>query len=52
MNEICYSLAEGKKMMNPHKHWFREGDFDVNVLMIALEKQKYQTKWHDQRKSI
>lgn len=21
MNEICYTLAEGKKILNPHKHW-------------------------------
>ena len=28
------------------------GDFDVNVLMFALQKEKYETKWHDGRKNI
>lgn len=35
MNEICYSLSD--EFINPHKHVFG-GDYDVNVLMIALQK--------------
>ena len=50
MNEICQNLAEGKKNFNPHKHWIREGDYDINVLMVALGREEFETKWHDQRK--
>jgi hypothetical protein len=38
--------------MNPHKHWIMAGDFDVNVLMIALAKENYEANWHDQRKDF
>ena len=32
-NNICYSLSDD--FFNPHKHPFG-GDFDINVLIIAL----------------
>jgi hypothetical protein len=38
--------------MNPHKHWLMDGDFDINVLTVALLKEKYETNWHDQRKIL
>ena len=38
--------------MNPHKHWVMDGDFDVNVLMVALGKENYEANWHDQRKDF
>ena len=40
MNEICYTLGEGKNFRNPHKHWLFDGDYDINVLMAALQQEK------------
>lgn len=45
-NEICYELSDD--IINPHKHIFG-GDYDVNVLMIALEKRGLNSKWYDNR---
>lgn len=46
-NNICYSLSDDT--INPHKHLFG-GDYDVNVLIIALQQQGYEVKWFDRRK--
>jgi hypothetical protein len=35
MNSLCSTLAPSA-IINPHKHLFG-GDYDVNVLMLALE---------------
>lgn len=49
MDQICYELmnnngninGSSKLIINPHKHWIRDGDYDINVLMITLIKQGY-----------
>jgi hypothetical protein len=46
LNEICYGLSED--FINPHKHLFG-GDYDANVLIIALQRLGYETKWLDSR---
>ena len=38
MKSICYELSED--FINPHKHIFG-GDYDANVLMMALQRQGY-----------
>ena len=48
MNKICYDLSED--FINPHKH-ILGGDYDANILMIALQKKGYETKWIDKRKT-
>jgi hypothetical protein len=48
MNSICCILAPSA-IINPHKHIFG-GDYDVNVLMMALEAECYSSRWHDRRK--
>lgn len=47
MEDICYSLSND--IINPHKHPFG-GDYDANVIMIALQRQGYDCKWIDKRK--
>jgi hypothetical protein len=47
MKNICYELSD--QFINPHKHIFG-GDYDINVLQIALEKKGYITTWYDTRK--
>jgi hypothetical protein len=49
MNEICYSLSD--EFINPHKHVFG-GDYDVNVLMIALQREGCATEWFDRRNDV
>lgn len=46
MKAICYELSDD--FINPHKHPFG-GDYDVNVLMVALSHQGLTTKWFDRR---
>ena len=38
LNQICYDLSDD--FINPHKHIFG-GDYDANVLMIALQRIGY-----------
>jgi hypothetical protein len=46
MNQICYGLSQD--LINPHKHLFG-GDYDLNVLMLALQTHGLLTRWHDKR---
>ena len=46
MNEICYSLSDD--FFNPHKHPFG-GDYDANIIMVALQKLGCECKWVDSR---
>jgi hypothetical protein len=47
LNEICYEMSDD--WVNPHKHIFG-GEYDVNVLMMALLQKGYDTQWLDKRK--
>lgn len=47
MEEICYNLSDD--FINPHKHALG-GDYDANVIMIALQQQGYECQWIDKRK--
>ena len=46
MTDICYELSD--EFINPHKHIFG-GDFDINVLMISLQRHKAVANWYDRR---
>jgi hypothetical protein len=46
MNDICYKLSDA--FINPHKHLFG-GDYDANVVIIALQDQHCVAKWQDRR---
>ncbi|PAV69824.1 hypothetical protein WR25_26068 [Diploscapter pachys] len=48
LDEICYGLNESK-WFNPHKSWVGLGNYDVNVLSVALEREGFQVVWFDVR---
>jgi hypothetical protein len=47
LDDICKMLSP--KFINPHKHIFG-GDYDVNILMIALQEHKMECSFVDNRK--
>ncbi|XKL63853.1 hypothetical protein PGB90_006217 [Kerria lacca] len=47
---VCHSLAP-KTWLNPHKSPLGLGNYDINVLMAALQNKGYQAIWFDKRKS-
>jgi len=46
LNDICYGLSND--FLNPHKH-ILGGDYDSNVLIIALQNFGCECKWLDSR---
>ena len=46
MTDICYELSDD--LINPHKHLFG-GDFDINVLMLSLQRHQAVANWYDRR---
>eukprot|EP01083_Nonionella_stella_P222086 792824_1 len=50
MDDICKLLAPNK-LINPHKSIFQTGNYDANVLMMALDKQGVDVQWFDSRKA-
>lgn len=49
MEKICYDLSDS--FMNPHKHVLG-GDYDANVILLALQNQGYDAQWVDKRKKF
>lgn len=50
MDEICNNLAPGS-WMNPHKSLLGLGNYDINVIMTAVQKETdYEVVWFDKRK--
>jgi len=47
LNQISKQLSTD--LINPYKH-FLGGDFDVSVLIIALQRNNYECLWLDNRK--
>jgi len=50
MDAICNTLAPDK-LINPHKSIFRTGNYDANVLMMALHQEDVDVQWFDSRKA-
>jgi len=48
-NEICNKLAPDS-WINPHKSVLGLGNYDVNVMIAAVESRGYVLKWLDNRK--
>lgn len=44
-----YSLSPDN-LVNPHKSMLGLGNYDVNVLMAALQLRGYEAMWFDKRK--
>ncbi|CAI4226771.1 unnamed protein product [Auanema sp. JU1783] len=51
LDRICYSLNENR-WFNPHKSILGLGNYDVNVLMVALDKCDLHMVWFDSRRPI
>lgn len=48
LDNICYSLNPDA-FVNPHKNVFGLGNYDVNVVMAALQLKNYEAVWFDRR---
>lgn len=49
LDMICHSLSPDN-IVNPHKSVLGLGNYDVNVLMSALQQKGYEAIWFDKRK--
>ncbi|XP_053215056.1 josephin-2-like isoform X2 [Panonychus citri] len=50
LDEICLRLAPGSRFLNPHRALLGLGNYDVNVIMAALQTKGLEALWFDQRK--
>ena len=48
LDAISYNLSP-EKFVNPHKNVLGLGNYDVNVLMAALQLRDYEVVWFDKR---
>lgn len=51
LDDICVSLSPDH-FINPHRSMLGLGNYDVNVIMAALQKKDCGTVWFDKRKKI
>lgn len=51
LDEICVKLSPNA-LINPHRNMFGLGNYDVNVIMAALQNKGYETVWFDKRKDV
>lgn len=49
LDSICYSLSPNN-FVNPHKSILGLGNYDINVIMAALQEKGFETIWFDKRK--
>uniref|UniRef100_A0A8C5QPV3 ubiquitinyl hydrolase 1 n=1 Tax=Leptobrachium leishanense TaxID=445787 RepID=A0A8C5QPV3_9ANUR len=49
--DICRGLAPDS-MINPHRSFLGTGNYDVNVIMAALQTLDYAAVWWDKRKAF
>ena len=54
LENICKELHKGKSIfsINPHKSVLGLGDFDINVLIVALMRKDLDMVWYDARKPV
>lgn len=51
LDEICQQLSPDE-WINPHKSMLGLGQYDVNVIMSALQLRGYEAIWFDKRKYV
>lgn len=51
LDQICYSLSPDV-WINPHKSLLGLGNYDINVIMAALQKKDREAIWFDKRRYI
>eukprot|EP01095_Lingulamoeba_sp_RSL-Kostka_P010574 TRINITY_DN3844_c0_g1_i2.p1 TRINITY_DN3844_c0_g1~~TRINITY_DN3844_c0_g1_i2.p1 ORF type:complete len:315 (-),score=88.45 TRINITY_DN3844_c0_g1_i2:102-1046(-) len=49
-DEMCYNLS--KKWINPHKSIWGTGNYDVNIIITAIQLQQHKVVWFDKRKGV
>ncbi|KAK0174844.1 hypothetical protein PV327_010567 [Microctonus hyperodae] len=49
LDQICYSLSPDV-WINPHKSLLGLGNYDINVIMAALQKKDCEAIWYDKRR--
>lgn len=49
LDKICSEL-DPNSWVNPHKSVFGLGNYDINVIMTALQQKKLEAIWFDKRK--
>lgn len=50
-DSLCWEL-EPSLLFNPHRSLLGIGNYDVNVVVILLQRQGYTVTWHDRRRPI
>lgn len=50
LDEICNILSPGS-YINPHRSMLGLGNYDVNVIILALQQKDFDTMWFDKRRS-
>ena len=48
LDAISYQLSPDS-FVNPHKNMLGLGNYDVNVMMVALQQKNYEVVWFDKR---
>uniref|UniRef100_A0A2C9K6S3 Josephin-2 n=1 Tax=Biomphalaria glabrata TaxID=6526 RepID=A0A2C9K6S3_BIOGL len=51
LDDICLRLSPDT-FINPHRSMLGLGNYDVNVIMAALQEKGYETIWFDKRKKV
>jgi len=51
LDELCYNLTP-VTWINPHRSLFGLGNYDINVIMAALQLQKCDVVWWDKRRQL
>lgn len=51
LDEYSHTLTPGS-WINPHKNLLGLGNYDINVMMVALRTKGYTIKWWDRRKDL
>ncbi|XP_017849970.1 josephin-like protein [Drosophila busckii] len=49
LDAYCYELTP-RGWLNPHRSWLGWGNYDVNVIMYAVQQQQCQAIWFDKRR--
>ena len=52
MDKICQELAPNHTWCNPHCNPLGLGNYDVNVMMVALQQKNLELVWFDRRNSV
>jgi josephin len=51
LDSICHALSPTSRFINPHKSSLGLGNYDVNVLMTAVQQKGFEAVWFDKRKN-